>query len=159
MDENQDIKPGQADLQAVDALFAIMAPLSDMFSRRTVRCGDEYYTQLQLKALKLLKDEGPLAMNEISTALRMSKQQLTRFVDTLVKRSLMERFHKDNNRRTIYVRVTELGISEVNNFRKHMVEEQAPVLTEKASEEDKKHIAEAATLLAEMLEKYWGINL
>lgn len=140
---------------SITAAEAIMRlePLYQGSISRTIRTGaDESLTHLQIQSLFLLNDLGPLAMHEISDKLHMSKQHLTRFVDALVKKGLLMRFQKDNNRRTVYICVTEEGKRALTSYVSFAISTVAEYV-DSLSEEDKNAVAAAANRLTEIFEK------
>lgn len=60
--------------------------------------------------LMTLKSYGQMRMGELAKALRLSKQQATHIVDSLYEHGLIERKENPNDRRSIYIGVTEIGV-------------------------------------------------
>lgn len=142
----------QSSLKAAETLMAFDPIYQGVINRSIRSVADESLTHLQIQALFLLHDVGPLAMHQISARLHMSKQHLTRFVDALVKRGLLERFQKENNRRTVYIKITELGTTALKKYIAYAIETVAEML-EKLEEKDKSDIIAAADLMMVPLKK------
>lgn len=141
--------------EAVEVLFACLPSLYERFIRRYERSENCVFTRLQGEAMELIKARGCLAMHEIAEQMNMSKQQLTRFVDTLVKKGALTRYNRENDRRTIYIELTEEGERLLTEHRRLIRQPQAEVAASMTPEEQKKLLSAAGTL-KELLEKYWG---
>ena len=59
--------------------------------------------------LMTLKSCGQLKMGELANMLRLSKQQATHMVDSLYRYGLVERKENPNDRRSIYIGITDNG--------------------------------------------------
>lgn len=134
---------------AAEAILRLEPTYQGTISRNIRSVMDESLTHLQIQALFLLNDIGPLAMNEISNKLHMSKQHLTRFVDSLVKRGLLERFQRAGNRRTVYIRITAAGEQALENYITYAIGIVAEHF-DNLPEDDKTAIADAANIMTDI---------
>jgi len=72
----------------------------------------------QLGILFLLKNRNRQTMSELSTELETDNSAITRAVDRLEKAGFVERQMNVNDRREIYILITESGIAETENVKK-----------------------------------------
>jgi len=142
----------KSSVKAAEAMVRLEPIYQGKFSRNIRYFADETLTHLQIQALFLLRDRGPMAMHQISSQLHMSKQHLTRFIDTLVRRELMERFQRENNRRTVYIRITEAGLRQLEDYVKYAVDTFAS-LVDSLSEEEKNNLTAAANTICTVLDR------
>lgn len=61
--------------------------------------------------LDMLRKEGPMTMGELAGRLRFPKQQATRMIDSLCENDFIRRIHKEEDRRTIEVEITERAVT------------------------------------------------
>lgn len=137
---------------AAKKIFDVWPIIQNTFMRRYEMQIDNSLTPLQIQALRMMARNDKLAMNEISSRMHMSKQQLTRFVDGLVRRNLFERVYDDNNRRSIFIRITEEGLNELKIFAEEGIEFFAFQL-EELSDEEVGRVEEALATIEEILGK------
>ena len=69
---------------------------------------------------------GRLTMSRLAQELHMPNQQLTKLVNSLEKRGLVERTHNEDNRRQVFVQNTEAGNSLYNSLIEDAVEHIIP---------------------------------
>lgn len=141
---------------AAQAIMIFEPVYQGVISRRIRVVSDDTLTHLQIQALYLMRDVGPLAMHQISSRLRMSKQHLTRFVDALVKKGLLERFQKENNRRTVYIRITEDGLKALDEYILYATDVITDMM-EKLDDEDRSKLVAAAEEMESVLSKLVGV--
>lgn len=137
---------------AAKRIFDVWPIIQNTFMRRYEMQIDNSLTPLQIQALRMMAKNDKLAMNEISARMHMSKQQLTRFVDGLVRRGLFERIYDDNNRRSIFIQITEDGLNELRIFAEEGIEFFSFQLEELTDEEVEK-VDEALVTIEEILGK------
>lgn len=82
----------------------------------------------QCHAMELLLERGPLAMGELAAALRLDVTSMTRVVDGLVEKGLVERAADPGDRRIRLARLTRSGRTLTRKIRSELVEEHARVL-------------------------------
>lgn len=85
-------------------------------------------TVSQCYALELACERGPLAMKELAQELRLDVSSVTRAIDGLVARNLVERVASPGDRRVCHVRPTRSGRALHRRIRAELVEEHAQVL-------------------------------
>ena len=139
----------------VNEIYGCVPVLVESFIRRYERSGDCIFTRLQSEAMELILEKGCLPMHSIAEQMNMSKQQLTRFIDTLVKKGALTRYNRDSDRRTIYIELTEEGrrlLQEHRRLSRRAHIEKVESLT--ASEQEE--LLEAARRFHSLLEKHWG---
>ena len=66
-------------------------------------------TVQQCYTLLAFEKRGKMTMNELSAELGLSSSTMTRNVDILVRRGYLERVKDDNDRRLVFVKLTEPG--------------------------------------------------
>ncbi|HHT20877.1 MAG TPA: MarR family transcriptional regulator [Tissierellia bacterium] len=76
----------------------------------------------QLATLTALNDKGELNMTNLAREVGVSNQQLTKIVDVLVKRKLVQRGYNPNNRRVVLVSLTESGTDYVEEMTDTIIE-------------------------------------
>jgi DNA-binding MarR family transcriptional regulator len=137
--------------RAAEALMRLEPVYQGKFSRNIRSLADETLTHLQIQALFLLRDAGPMAMHEIAAHLHMSKQHLTRFVDALVRRGLLLRFQKPGDRRTVYIKVADEGLAALNGFYEQALQIIGRIVS-KLPVEKQEELADAALKMFEIME-------
>jgi DNA-binding MarR family transcriptional regulator len=132
--------------------FSRMIPSVSREIRKFESTNGSALTPLQDRALKLSAEAGALPMNEIASRMQMSKQQLTRFIDSLVRKGYLERSFKENNRRTIFIRITQTGINAISGNYQSACDFHAREF-EKLSDEDTAALRDCSDRLVEILSK------
>jgi len=85
-----------------------------------------HVTPLQWEILRLVQLEGKIHMAEVSSRLSISRPQITRLVDKLLKYGLVERQESASDRRMTYIILTKKGeayIAEAYNLMRTVVNE------------------------------------
>lgn len=80
-------------------------------------CEDLDITQNQYKVLHVLKEGGPYKMMELGEILHTSSGSVTVMIDRLVAKDMVERFFMVEDRRVVMVKITELGLQALDQFR------------------------------------------
>ncbi|MCD6177321.1 MAG: MarR family transcriptional regulator [Candidatus Cloacimonetes bacterium] len=77
----------------------------------------------------LYKIDRPLKMREIAKMYEISNAKVTRVIDKLVKMEFVERYYSEDDRRSLYARITEEGCKmaentkyKLNKFQKEVLE-------------------------------------
>jgi len=73
---------------------------------------------LQVHILGFLMENEPVTMTVLANEVRISKSQLTGFVDNLVLRGLVKRQFDNQDRRKINISITEAGQARLDNLEK-----------------------------------------
>lgn len=94
----------------VSALFEIF-PICQKFLLNTIDIPSMDLTKTQILILFALSGGRSLNMSQLSSYLASSKEQATRAVSPLVKDGYVERFRSDENRKMVYVKLTDKGAS------------------------------------------------
>ncbi len=139
----------------VERIFDCLPVIHESFVRSYERSENSVFTQLQAKAVSMLAADGPLPMHEIARRMQMSKQQLTRFIDTLVQRGSLERYSKPADRRTIYIKVTESGNEELKNHASQAMQPHIDLVS-KLPENEAAELYESVSRFCDLIEKHWG---
>jgi len=77
---------------------------------------------MQLGLLNFLKDEDSISMTEIVKKLNVSKQQLTKLTDKLAEKNYIIRVNDLEDRRSIKISVTKIGIEFLNEYEKQILD-------------------------------------
>ena len=94
----------------------------------------------------------PLTMTEFAKELGITKQQLTKLVNDLEDQNYVRRAHNTENRRQVYIEITDEGIAALDYMLGEILHEIIQTL-EDFTEEDKEKIREYVGALSEMLER------
>lgn len=76
----------------------------------------------QLSALTSLSELGMMNMTQLSRQIDVSNQQLTKIVDVLVNKGMVERKYDPNNRRVVLVDLSESGRSYIDDMTSAIME-------------------------------------
>jgi DNA-binding MarR family transcriptional regulator len=142
---------------AVSEILKCLPIIHEKFIRSIERSEDGIFTQLQSKAMAIIASCGPLPMHEIASRMDMSKQQLTRFIDTLVQRGMLHRFNKQRDRRTIYIEATPEGREALEEHCRRTESKHLEIVM-KLSPKEQEALYRAASEFRRMLNKCWGDN-
>lgn len=77
-----------------------------------------------------------ITMTKLSDILNITKQQLTKLVNDLEEKEMVERMHDTANRRLVYIHITQKGIAVVEDSIKQIVDKFIPEI-ELFTEEEK----------------------
>lgn len=61
-------------------------------------------------------------MSELADKLQITKQQLSKLINDLEEKQLVERIHDTENRRRVYIRISELGREMMEDLKRHMLD-------------------------------------
>ncbi len=95
-------------MKNISALMEIF-PIVQKLLLNTIDLHSITLTRAQILILFVLSGKDSLNMSQIATYLASSKEQATRAVAPLVKEGYVSRFHKENNRKKVYICLTEKG--------------------------------------------------
>ncbi|HHX03404.1 MAG TPA: MarR family transcriptional regulator [Tissierellia bacterium] len=76
----------------------------------------------QLSALTSLSEKGMMNMTQLARQIDVSNQQLTKIVDVLVGKNMVERRYDPNNRRVVLVDLSEKGKEYIENMTSAVME-------------------------------------
>lgn len=148
----EEYKDKTIERRIVEEITEFFPMMNDRFVRRIER--EKGFTPLQYAAMDMLRIDGPKSMKQISDKLRMSKQQLTRFINVFVNRGLMRRYQKKDNRRIIYIELTEEGEKQLADFSELKLQERMESI-KLLSNEDKVKLLTACRDFNTILHKVW----
>ena len=92
-------------------------------------------TLSHIKVLKLLELKKGLKMKDISGKLSIAPGGATYIIDSLIKAHLVERYRIDEDRRIVYIRLTEEGHKKLDDLRDAKRETWEHILADVPSEE------------------------
>ncbi len=139
----------------VERIFNCLPVIHESFVRSYERSENSVFTQLQAKAVAMLVNDGPMPMHEIARRMQMSKQQLTRFVDTLVQRGSLERYSKPTDRRTIYIKVTNEGQQDLLKHNEQAMQPHIDLVS-KLSPSEAEELYTSVDSFCTLIDKLWG---
>lgn len=61
-------------------------------------------------------------MTELAEKLQITKQQLSKLINDLENKRLVERIHDTANRRRVYIRISEAGRTMMDELKRHMLD-------------------------------------
>ena len=99
-----------------------------------------------------LAKKGPMTMSELSSFLKLSKQQATQIIDKLYQHHLIQRFHDEKDRRMIRIAISEEGTQflKENVIDSASVEASMPLTLD---EKEKEELRNATDTLIRLLTK------
>lgn len=92
----------------------------------------------------------PVTMTKFADEMGITKQQLTKLVNDLEEKQYVVRSHNKENRRQVYIEITESGIQHLEKMLGGIVHEILTALSD-FSEEDKRKIAECSELMSSLM--------
>ena len=96
-------------------------------------------------------------MTQLASRLMVSKQQLTKIVDVLVEKKLVQRLSDENNRRLVLLELTEAGQQLVQTMLCLQAAKSAQLFSD-ITPEERENLMQALNLLERVLEKKVGIQ-
>lgn len=81
---------------------------------------ENHLTKHQVYLLIALGRRQVMTMSKTAAIIGCSKEQATRLVAPLVETGLVERFHREENRKMVYIRLTEKGLDLMNEKKEKM---------------------------------------
>ncbi|WP_432825037.1 MarR family winged helix-turn-helix transcriptional regulator [Dactylosporangium sp. CA-092794] len=107
-----------------EALMAVSRSMVALAARSLTAAGVEV-TLTQYRVLVLLAGDGPQRGATVAKELGVAPSTLTRMCDRLVRRSLVQRFHRHHDRRSIWLGLTPAGrdlVGEVMRARRRQID-------------------------------------
>ena len=89
----------------------------------------------QMSSIWYLRKTPNLTMTELANKLNISKQQVTKLVDSLVNKNLVKRKYPASNRRVILLNLTEYALEVIEDVEKVYTENFISILQTKDKEE------------------------
>ena len=119
------------------------------YDRKTAR-----YSKTQIAILAVLYWHEKMCMSEISELIAAPRPQTTRAMILLADDGLVERFAAKENRKLVYIRLTDNG----KQFIKNYLHERFNTLRDKLSEAESMRLAEATKTIVDILNKKLAQN-
>ena len=94
----------------------------------------------------------PVTMTQFANEMGITKQQLTKLVNDLEEKQYVVRSHNKENRRQVYISITDSGIQHLEKMLGGIVHEILTTLSD-FPEEDKQKIAECSEIMSTLLRK------
>ena len=135
----------------VSALFEIF-PICQKFLLNTIDIPSMDLTKTQILILFALSGGRSLNMSQLSSYLASSKEQATRAVSPLVQDEYVTRFRSDENRKMVYVKLTEKG-NQLILQEKALVKEYLSKRFESLSKEDQELFHQSLSNIFTILKK------
>lgn len=135
----------------VSALFEIF-PICQKFLLNTIDIPSMDLTKTQILILFALSGGRSLNMSQLSSYLASSKEQATRAVSPLVKQEYVIRFRSDENRKMVYVKLTEKG-NDLILKEKALVKDYLAKRFESLSKEDQESFHQSLSNILTILKK------
>ena len=135
----------------VSALFEIF-PICQKFLLNTIDIPSMDLTKTQILILFALSGGRSLNMSQLSSYLASSKEQATRAVSPLVKDEYVTRFRSDENRKMVYIKLTEKG-NQLKKKKKALVKEYLSKRFESLSKEDQELFHQSLSNILTILKK------
>ena len=98
-------------------------------------------------------DGHKLTMSELADQLDITKQQLTKLVNDLEEKELVQRTHDSRNRRQVYIHITDQGARMLTDLKQSMLDSTLKALS-CYTEEELAKLDHCLTNLSELLEKF-----
>ena len=130
-----------------------LIPLVFKISRLGSTKREFHLTKSQLLLMLVLYHNEAVTMKDIAGYISSSKEQATRTVHPLADKGLVERFEHEENRKHVYVRITERGRQLVDAAVKEYHEQASSRIRASLSEEECLKLQEAVSTVAELLDK------
>ncbi len=90
-----------------------------------------------------------ITMSQLADKLDITKQQLSKIINDLEQKQLVERIHDTQNRRRVYIQITKEGKILLEQFGESIIQHILKTINS-ITEEDKKRLAEAISTLHEI---------
>ncbi|MFB3879764.1 MAG: MarR family winged helix-turn-helix transcriptional regulator [Armatimonadota bacterium] len=133
-------------LDALPQIFRSLAP------RRPLLEGETEFTIAQMRALRVVADQGSCTMGELAKALGVSLSSATGLVDRLVERHLVQRTESPRDRRVVRVELSPVGKRTRSRMRKAVLQRLA-LAEQRLSGAQLEQVAESMELLQRALDE------
>lgn len=94
----------------------LMFKISKMINRNVPLDEACVLAPTQLAAITVLKNNSPMNMTQLSELLSIPRQHLTKVMDALVSKELVDRYTDPNNRRTVLAEISPKGRDFLHDF-------------------------------------------
>lgn len=99
----------------IDEIFTKLISVFPTFTKKIVKIGDsairsKKIARVHVHLMRFLKIEGPCTMTDLGKMLYVSKPNITVLVNKLVELNMVKRIFDENDRRIIYIELTDIGL-------------------------------------------------
>lgn len=94
----------------------------------------------------------PITMTQFANEMGITKQQLTKLVNDLEEKQYVVRSHNKENRRQVYIEITDRGVQHLEKMLGEIVHEILTTLSG-FTEDDKQKIAECSEIMSALLRR------
>lgn len=113
------------DNKYIDEIFAELILVSPVFAKKFLEISDDTIKNTgisgaHVKLMRFLKIEGACTMTELGKRLYVSKPNITVLVNKLVEFNMVKRLFDENDRRIIYIELTDIGNSSLEKHTQAM---------------------------------------
>ena len=97
--------------------------------------------------------DGDYTMSELADKLQITKQQLSKMINVLEEKELVERIHDKENRRRVYIRICDRGRAMMDDIKRGMLESTLYGLSS-YTDEELREMDYCIRKLTELMEKF-----
>lgn len=133
-------------------LLCIVPRINKTFLRPLEQKALSNLSPTQAQAVRILESHDLLSMTHLSNEMDISKQQLTKVVNTLVEKGYVERVEDKTNRRLVLIRLTMYGRSQIKKSTQQVVDTLRPRF-DQFSDEEKAALIQSTNTMKRIMEK------
>lgn len=138
----------------IDCSFPLHVIIFDVYCK-----GYENISTIQVSIFNLIYEYKRLNMSNLARILGYTNQRLTQPVDDLVRRGYLSREVEEDNRRMVFVQLTEKGQKYFKDSRRRAHEMVISLLDRVMNEDEKKTLLECLTPARELLARLNDIKI
>lgn len=146
--------PEASDIQLAKEFLNFMVDYYALTRRHTIETNEYRTNSHGFSMLYVLQNyqNQSITMTKFADEMGITKQQLSKLVNDLEEKEYVERIHNKENRRQVYISITEKGLEHLEVMIGELLHEVMRALSG-FSEEDKQRIGQSATTLSELFRK------
>lgn len=146
--------PEASDIQLAKEFLNFMVDYYALTRRHTIETNEYRTNSHGFSMLYVLRNyqNQSITMTKFADEMGITKQQLSKLVNDLEEKEYVERIHNKENRRQVYISITEKGLEHLEVMIGELLHEVMRALSG-FSEEDKQRIGQNATTLSELFRK------
>lgn len=146
--------PEASDIQLAKEFLNFMVDYYALTRRHTIETNEYRTNSHGFSMLYVLRNyqNQSITMTKFADEMGITKQQLSKLVNDLEEKEYVERIHNKENRRQVYISITEKGLEHLEVMIGELLHEVMRALSG-FSEEDKQRIGQSATTLSELFRK------
>lgn len=143
-----------ADIRLAKEFLDFMVDYYALTRRHTIETNEYRTNSHGFSMLYVLRNyqSQRITMTKFADEMGITKQQLSKLVNDLEEKEYVKRTHNQENRRQVYISITEKGLEHLEVMIGELLHEVMRALSG-FTEEDKKQIAVSATTLSELFRK------